>query len=82
MGSRDCSAPGADKANGNPCNYHDLYPVTMTIHTCTQDEKALYDAAQRGDVSTVRRLIASHVNVDCIPYEVCVIQNCVSWCIL
>lgn len=37
--------------------------------TCTQDENALFDAALGGDVSAVR-LIASHVNVDCTPYEV------------
>ena len=42
------------------------------VYCNIQDEKALYDAAKRGDVSTVRRLIASHVNVDCTPYEVCV----------
>ena len=41
------------------------------LYTCTQDEKALYDAAQRGDVSTMRQLFASHVNVDCTPYGVC-----------
>ena len=35
-----------------------------------QDEKALCDAADRGDVSAVRRLIAAHVNVDCSPYPV------------
>ena len=35
-----------------------------------QDEKALYDAARRGDVSAVKRLIAGHVNVDCTPYQV------------
>ena len=38
----------------------------------TQDEKALHDAAARGDVSAVKQLIASNVNVDCTPYEVCV----------
>ena len=41
------------------------------VFSCTQDESALYDAALRGDVSAVQ-LIASHVNVDCTPYEVCV----------
>ena len=35
-----------------------------------QDEKALYDAAKSGDVSAVRRLIAAHVNVDCISHQV------------
>ena len=33
-----------------------------------QDEKALYGAADRGDVSAVRRLLASHVNVNCTSY--------------
>ena len=50
--------------------------MTIVI-SCTQDEKALYDAAERGDVSTVRRLIASHVNVNCTPYGVGGTQNCV-----
>ena len=36
-----------------------------------QDEKALYDAARRGDVSTVRRLVASNVNINCTPHPVC-----------
>ena len=40
------------------------------ICTSTQDEKALFDAAQRGDVFAVRKLIASHVNVD-FTNEVC-----------
>ena len=40
--------------------------------TCTQDEKALFDAAIKGDVFAVRRLIARHVNVDCTPNEVCI----------
>ena len=44
----------------------------VCIHLHMQDEKALYDAATRGDMSTVRQLIASHVNVDCTPYGVCV----------
>ena len=32
-------------------------------------------------MSTVRRLIASHVNVDCAPYEVCGTINMVIWSI-
>ena len=51
--------------------------LRLLYYTCTQDEKALYDAATRGDVYTVRRLIASHVNVDCTPYGVGGTQNCV-----
>lgn len=43
--------------------------------TCAQDEKALFDAAQRGDVFAVRKLVASHVNVDFITNEVCVNQT-------
>ena len=35
-----------------------------------QDEEALYDAADRGDVSVVRQLIARHVDVNCKSYEV------------
>ena len=35
-----------------------------------QDEKALYEAAKRRDVSAVRRYIAARVNVDCTPYQV------------
>ena len=35
-----------------------------------QDEKALYDAAHGGDVATVRRLVASNVNINCTPYPV------------
>ena len=35
-----------------------------------QDEKALYEAARRGDVSVVRRMIATNINVNCTPYEV------------
>ena len=35
-----------------------------------QDEVALVNAAGTGDVSAVRRLIATHVNVDCAPYQV------------
>ena len=35
-----------------------------------QDEKDLFDAAMKGDVPTVRRLIAAHVNMDCTPYQV------------
>ncbi|CAI8042330.1 Ankyrin repeat domain-containing protein 29, partial [Geodia barretti] len=33
-----------------------------------KDEKALYDAARGGDVSAVRRLLASNVNINCTPY--------------
>ena len=33
-------------------------------------QKDLYDAAKRGDVTAVRRLIASCVSVDCTPYQV------------
>ena len=32
--------------------------------------KALYDAAKRGDVSAVIRLVTAQVNVDCTPFEV------------
>ena len=28
----------------------------------------MYDAARKGDVSAVRRLLASNVNVNCTPY--------------
>ena len=41
-----------------------------TSFSVVQDEKALYDAAARGDVPSVRRLIADDVNVDCTPYQV------------
>ena len=41
----------------------DLFPIV-------QDEKALYDAAMRGDVSAVRRLTAADVNVDCTSTQV------------
>ena len=41
--------------------------VDNNSNTCLQDEKALYDAAERGDVSTVRRLIGSNVNINCTP---------------
>ena len=40
------------------------------VFSVVQEEKALYDAADRGDVSAVRRLVAAHVNVDCTPYKV------------
>ena len=43
---------------------------SSTLFPIVQDEKAVYDAARRGDVSAVRRLIAAHVNVDCTPYQV------------
>ena len=43
---------------------------TNTSLFLVQDEKALYDAARRGDVSAVKRLIAGQVNVDCTPYQV------------
>ena len=36
-----------------------------------QHEEALYDAADRGDVSAVRQLIARHVNVNCKSPQVC-----------
>ena len=35
-----------------------------------QYEESLYDAAKRGDVSAVRQLTATRVNLDCMPYEV------------
>ena len=44
------------------------------MHTI-QDEANLYDAAKRGNVSAVRALTATHVNVDCTPYEVCVLYH-------
>ena len=44
--------------------------TTVDLFPIVQDEKALYDAAMRGDVSAVRRLIAAHVNVDCAPNKV------------
>ena len=40
----------------------------MLLSWCLQDEKALYGAADRGDVSAVRRLLASNVNINCTPY--------------
>ena len=40
----------------------------MCVHL--QDEEALYDAADRGDVSAVRLLISRHVNVNCKSHEV------------
>ena len=47
-----------------------LYYYICTSFTILQDEKALFDAAESGDVSAVRRIIATHVNVDCTPYQV------------
>ena len=44
--------------------------VIHVLSSCLQDEKALYDAADRGDVSAVRRLLASNVNINCTPYLV------------
>ncbi|CAI8047041.1 Ankyrin repeat and SOCS box protein 3 [Geodia barretti] len=39
-----------------------------TTVSSPKDEKALYGAADRGDVSAVRRLLASNVNINCTPY--------------
>ena len=47
----------------------------LYVHVCIKDEKGLYNAAERGDRSIVRQLIASPVNVDCTPYEVCVTKT-------
>ena len=44
--------------------------VIHVLSQCLQDEKALYDAARGGDVSAVRRLLASNVNINCTPYPV------------
>ena len=43
---------------------------SFAIFPVLQDEKALYDAAEKGDESAMRRLIAAHVNVDSTPYQV------------
>ena len=45
----------------------------LTLHSNLvhlQNEEALYEAADRGDVSAVRQLIARHVNVNCKSYQV------------
>ena len=49
-----------------------LISVAPSLCVCDiiQDEKALYGAAERGDVSVVRRMIATSINVNCTPYEV------------
>ena len=44
--------------------------VIHVLSSCLKDEKALYDAADRGDASAVRRLLASNVNINCTPYLV------------
>ena len=41
--------------------------VIHVLSSCLQDEKDLYDSADRGDVSAVRRLLASNVNINCTP---------------
>ena len=46
----------------------------LTLHlnlVHLQDEEALYDAADRGDVSAVRQLIARHVKVNYNSPQVC-----------
>ena len=48
-------------------------PYNFTLHSNLvhiQDEEALYDAADRGDVSAVRQLIARYVNVNCKSHQV------------
>ena len=40
------------------------------VYIYIQAEKALYDAATRGDISTVRLLIRTNVNINCTPYQV------------
>ena len=46
------------------------------LFSVLQDEIALCDAAKRGDVPAVRRLLV-HVNVDCTPYQVLLCPYCV-----
>ena len=46
---------------------------TYSSFPVVQDERDLFDAAERGCVSAVRRLIAADVNVDCTPYQVATI---------
>ena len=55
--------------------YTHLFSCIQDDKACTPDEKALFDAAKEGDVHAVKQLIASHVNVDCTPYGVCVTHN-------
>ena len=54
--------------------YKPIMSIGLTLHSnlvYLQDEEALYDAADRGDVSDVRQLIAKHVNVNCKSHQVC-----------
>ena len=44
--------------------------IITVLLIITQDEEAFYDAAKRGDVSSVRRLMAARVNVDCASHKV------------
>ena len=50
-----------------------LLSPTISVYNyytlCTL-QKVLYDAIERGDVSTVRQLVASNVNINCTPYQV------------
>ena len=52
--------------------------VEQFFTACLQDEKALFDAARRGDVPIVKRLLASNVNVNCTPYPE-VQEHCVTF---
>ena len=49
--------------------FSDLTRHANFVHL--QDEEALYDAADRGDVSAVRQLVARYVNVNCKSPQVC-----------
>lgn len=49
------------------------------INTCVQD-KALWDAAHNGDVSEVKRLIATNANVDFQPLPLVCEKDAVAWC--
>ena len=53
--------------------------VTCILFTLVQNEKTLYDAAKRGDMFAVRRLITDHVNVDCAPYQVFIHVSTFLW---
>ena len=49
--------------------FHSTCRLYILVHL--QDEEALYGAADSGDVSAVRQLIARHVNVNSKSPQVC-----------
>ena len=49
---------------------HLIVAMYLLHYPIVQDEKNLCDAAESGNVSVVRRIVATHVNVDCTPYQV------------